>query len=129
MLTGLRALRKTKGMSQTDMATRAGLTQAAISQLEQGQRQPLLRTVYRVAAALEVEPNPVRDSEKKSSVERVVALERKINQEIVSAAKIFPKGYQISQHLAFGSVPLALVDRKDLVDVRIIVEDGFGSRT
>lgn len=53
-LTALRRWRCARGFNQADLAAAAGLTQAAISELEQGHRVPSLRTVARLVAALDV---------------------------------------------------------------------------
>lgn len=50
----LRALRERLGMSQQELAQRAGLTQAAVSELEAGRRDGLLRTWRLLAQALGV---------------------------------------------------------------------------
>jgi transcriptional regulator with XRE-family HTH domain len=54
----LRSLRERRGYSQADLAERAEMTQAAVSHLESGRRTPMMRTLYRLARALEV---PVGD--------------------------------------------------------------------
>jgi transcriptional regulator with XRE-family HTH domain len=46
--------REAKGWSQGDLATRAGLSQAAISHVEAGTRTPSIATAQAVAAALDV---------------------------------------------------------------------------
>jgi transcriptional regulator with XRE-family HTH domain len=49
----IRELRKSNGMSQEDLAVKAKLTQAALSQIERGKR-PGLDTTKRLAKALKV---------------------------------------------------------------------------
>jgi len=55
-------LRKKQGLSQSEVARRAGLKQPAIARLESGAVRPTLDTIQRVAHALgrEVEVNLVR---------------------------------------------------------------------
>ena len=55
-------LRKKQGLSQSEVARRAGLKQPAIARLESGAVKPTLDTIQRVARALgrEVEVNLVR---------------------------------------------------------------------
>lgn len=53
----LRKTRDRQGLSQRDLAERSGLTPAAISQLESGQREPTFSTIVRLAAALKTSPN------------------------------------------------------------------------
>jgi DNA-binding XRE family transcriptional regulator len=55
-------LRKKQGLSQTEVARRAGMKQPAIARLESGAVKPTLDTIQRVAHALgrEVEINLVR---------------------------------------------------------------------
>lgn len=51
----IRAIRKARGWTQTQLAERSGIPQARISHLEQPGRDPLsLRTLYRLAAAFDV---------------------------------------------------------------------------
>jgi DNA-binding XRE family transcriptional regulator len=58
----LARLRKQQGLSQSELARRAGLKQPAIARLESGAVKPTLDTIQRVAHALgrEVEVNMVR---------------------------------------------------------------------
>lgn len=55
-------LRKQQGLSQSEVARRAGLKQPAVARLESGAVRPTLDTIQRVAHALgrEVEVNLVR---------------------------------------------------------------------
>ena len=47
--------RERKGMSQAALGEKAGVSQAAICQIERGQTKPRLETVFRIATALGVE--------------------------------------------------------------------------
>ncbi|HWK04731.1 MAG TPA: helix-turn-helix transcriptional regulator [Puia sp.] len=49
----IRQLRKEKGLNQIELATKANLTQTALSQIENGKR-PGILTLQNIAAALEV---------------------------------------------------------------------------
>jgi transcriptional regulator with XRE-family HTH domain len=51
----VRYLREERDWSQTELAKRAGLDPAQISTLETGKRSPNIRTLHKVAAALEVD--------------------------------------------------------------------------
>jgi transcriptional regulator with XRE-family HTH domain len=51
----LRELRTEAGLSQTELAEKAGLTKDGIAQLEQGRRSPSWDTVLALCAALGVE--------------------------------------------------------------------------
>ena len=53
----LRELRETAMLSQSELAKMAGITQAAVSGFERGERRAQPRTVRRLAKALGVEPN------------------------------------------------------------------------
>lgn len=53
-LRSLRQWRAARKLTQAQLATQTGLTQAAVSQLERGVRIPILRTVERLAQALGV---------------------------------------------------------------------------
>lgn len=50
-------LRMAQGLSQIDLATLLGTSQAAISRLESGQQEPRLATLRRMAQVLEVDMN------------------------------------------------------------------------
>ena len=49
----LRARRKAAGMSQTELAARAGLSSSFVSRLENGLRGPTVETIVELANALE----------------------------------------------------------------------------
>ena len=53
----LRKLRVQRGLSQEGLANRAGLDRTYISSCEAGKRNVTLRTIVRLACALEVEPS------------------------------------------------------------------------
>lgn len=53
----LKKTRERQGLSQRELADRSGLTPAAISQLETGQREPTFSTIVRLATALRTSPN------------------------------------------------------------------------
>lgn len=57
----LRKIRERQDMKQSDLARRSGLTPAAISQLESGQREPTFSTIIRLANALGTTPNDLLD--------------------------------------------------------------------
>jgi transcriptional regulator with XRE-family HTH domain len=50
----LRQLRERSGLSQEALATKSGLDRTFISLLERGQRQPTLKTMARLAQALDI---------------------------------------------------------------------------
>jgi len=51
---GLRQLRETAGLTQLELAVRAGLTPATISRLENGHQSPTLVTAEALARALDI---------------------------------------------------------------------------
>ena len=51
----LQQLRKLKGLTQTELADRLGMQQAALSRLESGASDPTLGTLMKLCAALEVD--------------------------------------------------------------------------
>jgi transcriptional regulator with XRE-family HTH domain len=57
----LRKIRERQELKQSDLARRSGLTPAAISQLESGQREPNFSTIIRLANALGTTPNDLLD--------------------------------------------------------------------
>jgi transcriptional regulator with XRE-family HTH domain len=66
----LRELREAAGLTQSELAQRAGLSKAGVTQLEQGRRKPAWETVLALAAALGVSceafNEPAESDEKKS---------------------------------------------------------------
>ncbi len=66
----VRLLRKTRGLSQVELAARAGITQAAVSEIERGGRLPTLRTLGRLSQALDVAPAMLLESSERSSPSR-----------------------------------------------------------
>jgi transcriptional regulator with XRE-family HTH domain len=52
----LRDARRKACASQDDLAERSGVDRSAISNYERGRREPNLRTIVKLARALEVEP-------------------------------------------------------------------------
>jgi transcriptional regulator with XRE-family HTH domain len=52
----LRVARRRKGISQDDLARGSGVDRTAISTYERGRREPNLRTIVRLAQALEIAP-------------------------------------------------------------------------
>jgi transcriptional regulator with XRE-family HTH domain len=56
----IKQIRKEKGLTQTELASRLGVSQAMITQYENGQRGPkTFETVRKIAAALEVSPEDI----------------------------------------------------------------------
>jgi transcriptional regulator with XRE-family HTH domain len=53
----IRELRRRRGLSQEALADAAGLDRTYISSCERGKRNVSLLTLYRIAAALDVEPS------------------------------------------------------------------------
>jgi transcriptional regulator with XRE-family HTH domain len=52
----VREHRQVRGMSQEQLALEAGMKRSYVSELERGLRNPTVRALGRLAAALEVEP-------------------------------------------------------------------------
>jgi transcriptional regulator with XRE-family HTH domain len=50
----IQKLRKLRGLSQAELAEKAGLSQPAIGAIEAGKKSPTLRTLEKLAAALGV---------------------------------------------------------------------------
>jgi transcriptional regulator with XRE-family HTH domain len=58
----VRQLRKSKGMSQEELALEAGMKRSYLSDLERGTRNPSVRALGRLADALKVEPGELLKS-------------------------------------------------------------------
>ena len=52
----VRELRKTKGLSQEKLALEVGMDLTSINEIENGRRNPTLRTIVKIADALGVKP-------------------------------------------------------------------------
>jgi len=50
----LKSVREQRGLTQTELGTRAGISAASVSHFETGQRLPSLESLVRIADALEV---------------------------------------------------------------------------
>ena len=53
----LRQIRQERGLSQEELGFESGQHRTYISQLERGQKSPSLRTIFKLAKALHVEPS------------------------------------------------------------------------
>jgi transcriptional regulator with XRE-family HTH domain len=53
----VRELRKRKGMSQEELALETGMKRSYVSDIERGTRNPSVKAIARLAAALKVEPD------------------------------------------------------------------------
>lgn len=71
----IRALRRTRRMSQTKLAQRAGRVQARVSELESAEQDPRLSTVLAIIDALDAELIPV-PREKLDQVRRIIGQSR-----------------------------------------------------
>lgn len=63
----LKRIRKQKGIRQSELAARLHIGRSTIACFETGDRYPTLKTFYRIAEALEVEPEElVKDVKRKN---------------------------------------------------------------
>ena len=53
----LRAIRESRGLSQEELAARAGYHRTYIGQLERGEKSPSLRTIFDLSATLKISPS------------------------------------------------------------------------
>ncbi|WP_323144914.1 helix-turn-helix domain-containing protein [Massilia phyllosphaerae] len=53
----LRAVRKEVGLTQEELALAAEIDRTFVSLIERGERQPTVRVIFRIAAALRVSPS------------------------------------------------------------------------
>ena len=61
----LRKVRQTRSLSQDDLGAKSGYHRTYIGQLERGEKSPSLRTMFDLAAALEILPSAlVKDVER-----------------------------------------------------------------
>lgn len=68
----IRRLREEKGLTQAALAKGAGLAQSFVSSIESGQKSPTVRSLQKLASALDVSPDEllVPDECSKDSTER-----------------------------------------------------------
>ena len=89
----LRTTRERQGLKQSDLAARSGLSPAAISQLETGERRPNFATLVRLARALSTTPDALLGVDGEGSAEpELKALFRKLeglSSEDVNAVQSF----------------------------------------
>lgn len=89
----LRKIRERQDLKQSDLARRSGLTPAAISQLENGQREPNFSTMIRLANALGTTPNDLlgigADVSADPSIQALFREVRKLEPEDFDAVKSF----------------------------------------
>jgi transcriptional regulator with XRE-family HTH domain len=62
-------MRDRQGLTQADLAGASGLTAAAISQIENGEREPSFSTIVRLASALGTTPNDLMGIEDTSQID------------------------------------------------------------
>jgi transcriptional regulator with XRE-family HTH domain len=65
----LKRTRERQRLNQKQLAERSGLTPAAISQLESGQREPTFSTIVRLAKALGTSPNDLMGLEDEEQID------------------------------------------------------------
>ena len=96
----LRALRRSAGLSQAELAERAGTSQATISSYEAGHKVPSLTTLQRLLASMGAGLGIVRD---RGAAPRIAAeeLERRdrVLQQVIGLAAALP--YEPSAELAY----------------------------
>lgn len=64
----IRAIREKRQLSMREVATRAGISQPFLSQIERGQSMPSMITVYRLAQTLDVTPGELLPTSTESKV-------------------------------------------------------------
>ena len=58
----IRAFRKSRGLSQADLALKAGLDRKTINRIENGHYSPTMSNFFNISQALEVEPQELLSS-------------------------------------------------------------------
>ena len=59
----LKVVRKKKGMTQEDVADKAGIAVSQVGRIERGKLNPSISTIFVIALALEIEPKELFDFE------------------------------------------------------------------
>lgn len=57
----VREIRRKKGMSQQELAVRSKLDLTTVSELESGNREPMLKTIWKISNALDVKMSQLFD--------------------------------------------------------------------
>ncbi len=63
----IKYIRKSKGLTQRELAEKIGVTDSAITRYEKGDREPNIETLNKIATALEVTINDLIKNEEKAS--------------------------------------------------------------
>ncbi|MBI4539886.1 MAG: helix-turn-helix transcriptional regulator [Gemmatimonadetes bacterium] len=74
----LRRSRDRQGLTQSQLGEKAGLSAAAVSQLESGERKPNFATIVHLAKALSMTPNAIMGVEEEGSDPSLRGLFRKL---------------------------------------------------
>ncbi len=82
----IRDARMKLGMSQKDLADKVGLTSSSISQTENNQISPSLNTFLQLAAALNIKPTVLLQSDKKKDEARWLTRSRAIRENLIEKA-------------------------------------------
>jgi transcriptional regulator with XRE-family HTH domain len=85
-------LREAAGLSQYELARRAGLTRQALSLLELGEREPSWTTVQRLAAGLKVDCRSFVDENLSSPPEQPAKLRGRPRKELTDLESNKPRG-------------------------------------
>jgi len=129
----IRQLRKDRGLSQAKLAVMADMDPATLNRLERGTGNPNLKTLERVADALEVGvadllPKALRRSSLEPSLNDVLADERRLSrfaEAIIAAAERWGEAVSstdMADAKRFGLIEAAL-DLSDLIEERAERED------
>jgi transcriptional regulator with XRE-family HTH domain len=104
----IRALRKRRGLSQSEMAKKCGLHWTYIGGVERGERNPTLTTLKRMADSMKVDLPPLLGRLEKGE-NPVLTKTDKRRQEIV---KWLQKGSESAVDLSFRLVQVVIRDEK-----------------
>ncbi|MFZ3392790.1 helix-turn-helix domain-containing protein [Rhodococcus sp. 7Tela_A2] len=126
----VRIARRQAGLSARTLATRAGISQAFLSQVERGLNVPSLATLYKIADALECSPSHFLDAAPEGDV-LVVRAERRVAQ-VVTGAPTTPTTWMAQGNGAIGEVYQYVIAPEDDVsgwfrrpdDLVVVITDG-----
>ena len=87
----LLAWRRRRGLTQTELAARAGIPQPNLSALESDRWDPKLSTIRRLAAALQIAPGQLMDQRPRERSWDRHHIDRFVRQSVLDPAKVPPQ--------------------------------------
>lgn len=134
--TAIRDQRLARGLSQTEVARRVGITPSALSQVERGVRGPSGDTLVRLWEVLEVPFGPARSAERGYEVSRRSGRDRVRVQEGLDGERVLASAtggetwlLEVAAGASGNRAPFAVKAAESVVVLRGVLDLQFGGRT